>query len=144
MAAGTQIHETNARGSGVSGSSGRGFGFVVAAAFAVIGLTPLAHSGALRWGAFAIGVAFFVIAPTLPGLLRPFNRQWLKTRPVLRRVVIQIVMRLLFFLVIAPVGIAMRVIGNDPLRRRRDPAASTYWIDRAPPGPPPAAMKHRF
>ncbi|MBV8121004.1 MAG: hypothetical protein JO081_13835 [Alphaproteobacteria bacterium] len=60
------------------------------------------------------------------------------------RITVTIVTGPLFFLVIVPVGIAMRLIGKDPLRRRRDPAASTYWIDRAPPGPPPAAMKHRF
>ncbi len=53
-------------------------------------------------------------------------------------------MGILFFVVVMPVGLIMRALGKDPLRLARDPAAASYWIDRAPPGPPPQSMKNQF
>ena len=58
--------------------------------------------------------------------------------------VVPIVMRLLFFGVITPIGVAMRLTGRDPLRRRHDPSASSYWILRRPPGPSPVSMRRQF
>lgn len=57
---------------------------------------------------------------------------------------VPIVMRLLFFGVVTPIGVAMRLAGRDPLRRRHDPAASSYWILRRPPGLSPVSMKRQF
>lgn len=48
-----------------------------------------------------------------------------------------IVLGAIYFVVIAPIGIAMRLAGRDSLRRRLDASARSYWIDRQPPGPPP-------
>ena len=52
------------------------------------------------------------------------------------KIVNPIVMALLFFSTITPVGFLMRLFGKDPLRLRRDPAAASYWIEREPSGPP--------
>jgi hypothetical protein len=57
---------------------------------------------------------------------------------------VPIVMRLLFFGVVTPIGVAMRLAGRDPLRRRCDPTASSYWIVRRPPGPSAASMRRQF
>jgi hypothetical protein len=57
---------------------------------------------------------------------------------------VPIVMRLLFFGVVTPIGVAMRLAGRDPLRRRHDPSASSYWILRRPPGPSPVSMRRQF
>ena len=58
--------------------------------------------------------------------------------------VVPIVMRLLFFGVVTPIGVTLRLIGRDPLRRRRDPMASSYWIVRRPPGPSAVSMRCQF
>jgi hypothetical protein len=50
----------------------------------------------------------------------------------------------MFFGVITPVAALMRMSGHDPMRRRNDPAAPSYWIVRQPPGPPPDSMRHQF
>jgi hypothetical protein len=57
---------------------------------------------------------------------------------------VPIVMRLLFFGVVTPIGLAMRLTGRDPLRRRHDPTATSYWIVRRPPGPSPVSMRRQF
>jgi hypothetical protein len=58
--------------------------------------------------------------------------------------VVPIIMRLLFFGVVTPIGLAMRLTGRDPLRRRHDPSASSYWIVRRPPGPSSVSMRRQF
>ena len=53
-------------------------------------------------------------------------------------------MAVLFFAVVTPTGLAMRLAGKDPLRLRFDRRAASYWIHRSPPGPEPETMKRRF
>ena len=67
--------------------------------------------------------------------LRPLNRLWLRFGLLLAAVVSPIVLALLFYLTIAPIGFMMRLAGKDPMRSRRDPNATSYWIRREPPGP---------
>lgn len=50
----------------------------------------------------------------------------------------------LFFAIVAPIGILMRAFGSDRLLLRRDPKAASYWIIREPPGPTPEAMKRQY
>ena len=53
-------------------------------------------------------------------------------------------MGLLFYLVVTPTGLVMRMLGKDLLRLRFDPQAKSYWIERRPPGPAPETMKDQF
>jgi hypothetical protein len=62
----------------------------------------------------------------------------------LYRVVNPVVMALLFFVTVVPMGLAMRAFGRDALRLKRDKNAASYWILREPPGPSPETMKHQF
>ncbi len=49
-----------------------------------------------------------------------------------------------FLLVVTPIGLLMRALGKDFLRLKLDPRATTYWIERDPPGPTPDSLKHIF
>ena len=51
---------------------------------------------------------------------------------------------LIFFLCIMPIGFLMRLSGKDPMQRRFDRTAKSYWIVRAPPGPAPESFKNQF
>jgi hypothetical protein len=53
-------------------------------------------------------------------------------------------MTLLFYAIVTPVGLVMRLTGKDLLRLRIDATAQTYWIERHPPGPVPDTMRHQF
>jgi Saxitoxin biosynthesis operon protein SxtJ len=59
-------------------------------------------------------------------------------------VVNPIVLGLIFLTTIVPIGLIMRACGHDPLRLKRDPQASTYWVKREPPGPAPETMINQF
>ena len=53
-------------------------------------------------------------------------------------------MGLLFISTIVPIGVLRRALRKDALHLAFDRAASSYWIKREPPGPPPGDMKNQF
>ena len=107
----------------IKGSSDRTFGLVIGAALAVIGILPVLGGGGVRWWLVAIGGAFALVGLVWPTLLAPLNRLWTRFGLLLSRVTNPIVMALMFFVVLTPSGILMRLFGKDPLRRRFDAGA---------------------
>jgi predicted membrane metal-binding protein len=129
----------------VRGSSDSGFGLVFAAVFAVVALWPVVFGASgPHWWAAGIAGLFLALALLAPRILAPLNRLWLKFGLLLHRVVNPLVMGLLFFVVLTPMGLVARALGHDFLRRRRDATADSYWLPRQPPGPAPDTMRNQF
>jgi len=137
-------HEDFSRKAEVPVGSERSFGLVFAAVLTLVGVAPLAHGGEPRLWALGAALAFLVAALTLPRALKPLNLLWFRFGMVLHHIVTPVVMGLLFFVTVTPVGLLMRLTGKDPLRRKRDPGATSYWIHRLPPGPAPETMRNQF
>jgi hypothetical protein len=137
-------HESFDRDEAVHGSSDRSFGFVFAAVFLAIALVPWAFGGRLQTWSLGVAAVFGVVALSAPRFLAPLNRLWLKLGLLLHRIVSPIVLGIMFFLVVTPIGLLMRAFGKDPLRLRFDRGAPTYWIPREPPGPPPDSFSDQF
>ena len=137
-------HEDLSREDEVEGSSDRSFGFVFAAVFLIIAAWPLIHAGSPRWWSVGVAAAFGLVAIVKPVLLAGANKLWMKFGLLLAKVVSPIALGILFYLVFMPIGLLMRVSGKDPLRLKFDPAATSYWIPREPPGPPPTSMTNQF
>lgn len=83
------------------------------------------------------------------GLLRPsllswLNALWLKLGLLLHRIVNPIIMAVLFFGTILPIGLLMRAFGKDPLRLRLDKAADSYWLPRSDERPQSESMRQQF
>ena len=140
----SSIHEDWSRDDEVRGSSDRAFGLVFTVVFGLIGVGPTWRGAPVRWWALGLAAAFAGCALAIPKVLGPLNRSWLKVGLALHAVVQPLTMGLLFFTTVTPLGLVMRAIGRDPLRRRLDPDASTYWIERRPPGPSPDTMPRQF
>ncbi len=138
------IHEDFARDDEVKAGTERAFGIVFAVVFTLIGLLPLWSGGAVRWWSLIIAAAFLVAALVAPRLLAPLNRLWFLFGKALHRVINPLVMGLIFFVAVTPTALIMRLVGKDPLNRRFEPKARTYWIERTPPGPEPETMKNQF
>lgn len=140
------MHEDFTRKETVQGSSDRSFGFVMAAFFGLVALFPLLHGplSSIRWWALVVAAAFLAAALLWTAPLRPLNRAWLKFGLLLSKIVSPIVMMVLFYATVTPIGVLMRWTGKDPLRLRRNAAAASYWIPREPPGPAPDSMKQQF
>ncbi len=128
----------------VRGSSDRAFGLVFTAVFAIVGLWPLAGGGPLRIWALGVAAAFLAAAAIRPKILAPLNRIWTGIGLFLHRIANFVVLTLMFYLVITPTGLMLRLFGKDPLRLRLEPGARSYWIERRPPGPAPETIKQQF
>lgn len=144
MASGIDTHESFERGEEVKTSSDRSFGVVFTIVFALIGLWPLMADGAVRWWSLMVAAAFLLIALARPVLLAPLNRLWSRFGLLLHKITNPIIMGLVFYFAVTPTALIMRAMGKDPLNRRIDKSAKSYWIDRQPPGPEPETMKQQF
>jgi hypothetical protein len=144
MAKPSGTHEDYARDEDLQGSSDRSFGFVFTGFFALVGGVKLytGHAWALYW--FAGAATFLAAALLAPRILGPLNRLWMKFALLLYAVMNPLTMAMLFFLVVTPIGVVMRLAGKDFLRTRLEPDASSYWLPRDPPGPAPDSMKQQF
>ena len=139
-----ETHEDFSRGQVVKESSNRAFGWVFVIVFLLIGLSPLLHGGALRWWSLIVSGLVAVVTMAAPRLLTVPNRLWQRFGLLLHRVVSPIVLAIMFYFIITPLGLLMRLFAQDNLRLRRDAAAESYWIKREPPGPRPDSMPHQF
>lgn len=137
-------HEDLNREEHIEGSSDRSFGLVFAVVFLVIGAWPLMSDHAPRWWAMAVAGGFALIALVMPSVLAVPNRLWMKFGLLLGKIVSPIALGILFYAVFSPMGVVLRLFGKDPLRLKRDADATSYWIAREPPGPPPGSMTNQF
>lgn len=140
----TSRHERLADDEPIKSSGHRTFGMTMAAAFLLIACWPLLRGGPLRWWALAVAAVFVGAAMLIPTALAPLNRVWLALGARLHRITNPLIMGVVFFTTVAPLGLLVRLLGKDPLHLRRDPSASTYWIERRPPGPPASTMTRQF
>ena len=128
----------------VVGPSDRNFGFTMAAVFALIGSLGLykGSSHALIW----LGIAAVFAGLTLwrPQSLGVANRAWLKLGLLMYRVVNPVIMAILFFGAILPIGLAMRLFGKDFLSLQRDRASRSYWLPRSDSRPVSESMRQQF
>jgi hypothetical protein len=125
-------------------NSGRSFGLLLSAVFALLGLYPLIGGGSLRLGALVGAVIILAIALSAPGLLSPLARLWLRLGDVLHRLVSPVVLGFIYFGVICPFGLAMRMARRDALKLSFDKTAATYWVARDPAGPEPESIRNQF
>ena len=138
------LHEDFKRDGAVKAGSERGFGFVFAVVFVVVGSLPLLDGEAVRTWAVVVAALFAAAALFAPAVLRPLNRLWFMLGMALHKVVNPLVMAILFYLTVTPTALLMRLAGKDPLRRKFDRRANSYWIERHPAGPAPESMRHQF
>jgi hypothetical protein len=127
----------------VATSSDRAFGSTFAVIFVVVAIWPTFRHEPLRTWALAISIAFAALTIFAPRRLAPLKRLWLELGRTLHALVSPLIMGLLFFGAVAPIGALMRLFGRDPLLLRRDDRP-TYWISREPHGPAAGSMRKQF
>lgn len=138
------MHDDFTAHENIKTSSDRSFGLVFSGVFAVLAGLPLFKGNAPHWWALAVACVFLCVTLTVPQILSPLNRLWTRFGLLLHRVVNPLILGVLFFLVVTPTAVIMRALGKRPLTMDWDPDASSYWVNRDPPGPEPESMKRQF
>ena len=111
-------------------SSNRSFGLVFFVVFLIIALWPLKSGEEFRLWSLVLSIIFFILGVLNSKLLTPLNRLWFKFGIFLGSIVSPIVMGMVYFIVVTPTGVFMRLLGKDLLKTSKEKYTSTYWMKR--------------
>jgi len=121
--------------------SNRSFGLVFFVVFLIIGLWPLKNGSSINFWLIGISIIFLVLGLMNSKFLNPLNKLWFKFGIMLGAIIAPIVMSIVYFLVVTPIGLLMKIIGKDLLNIKYDKSKKTYWIKR---NIPVGTMKRQF
>jgi len=110
--------------------SNKSFGIVFSVVFLIIGLWPLKSGNTIIIWAILISIVFFILGLMNSKLLSPLNKIWFKFGLTLGSLIAPIVVGIVYFLVVTPIGIVMRILGKDLLNQKFNKKIKTYWIKR--------------
>ena len=121
-------------------SSNRSFGIIFFIVFLIIALYPLTHSEEIRVWSVMISLIFIVLGLLNSKILTPLNKLWFKFGILLGKIVSPLIMGIIFFFVVTPIGLIMRLLGKDLLNLKFNKCKS-YWIIK---NGPKSKMKNQF
>ena len=121
-------------------SSNRSFGLVFFVVFLLIALYPLINNGELRLWSLITSIIFLILGLLNSKFLNPLNKIWFKFGIILGKIISPLVMGIIFFLVVTPTGLLMRLFRKDILSLKYN-QNSTYWIEKKGPK---SKMKNQF
>ena len=110
-------------------SSNRSFGIVFFLVFLLIALYPLTYVGDVRIWSVIISLFFLILGLLNSKILTPLNKLWFKFGILLGNIISPIVMGIVFFLVVTPTGLVMRIFRKDILKLKKN-SNDTYWINK--------------
>ena len=120
--------------------SNRSFGVVFFVVFLLIALYPIINNGEIRIWSLIISIIFLILGLLNSKLLNPLNILWFKFGIVLGKIISPLIMGIIFFLVVTPTGLIMRLLKKDILNLRYN-RNSSYWIEKKGPK---SKMKNQF
>ena len=121
-------------------SSNRSFGIVFFVVFLLIALHPLINEAEIRIWSVIISLIFLILGLLNSKILAPLNKLWFKFGIFLGKMISPLIMGIIFFLVVTPIGLIMRLLGKDVLNLKYNDNQS-YWIER---NGPKSKMKNQF
>ena len=121
-------------------SSNRSFGIVFFVVFLLIALYPILKDNDLRIWSLVISFVFLILGLINSKILTPLNRLWFKFGLLLGKFISPLIMGIIFFIVVTPIGIIMRLLKKDLLNLKYN-KKETYWIDKSGPK---SKMKNQF
>ena len=121
--------------------SNRSFGIIFFVVFMIIALWPLLNSENVRIWSLVISIIFFFLGILNSKFLTPLNKLWMKFGLLLGKVISPIIMALIFFAVVSPIGLIMRLLRKDLLNLKYNKKCKSYWIEKKGPN---SKMKNQF
>ena len=121
-------------------SSNKSFGIVFFIVFLFIALYPLIYNGEIKLWYLVISIIFLFLGLLNSKILTPLNKLWFKFGIFLGKIISPLIMGIIFFLVVTPIGFIMRLTGKDLLNLKYQDSKS-YWIEKTGPK---SKMKNQF
>ena len=111
-------------------SSNRSFGIVFFVVFILVALYPLVYSGEIRIWSIVLSLIFLTLGLLNSKILTPLNKAWIKFGEILGRVIAPIVMAIVYFLILTPISLLVRLFGKDLIGMKFSNDIKSYWIKR--------------
>ena len=121
--------------------SNRSFGIVFFIVFILIAIYPLVNQEEVRTWSLIISFIFLFLALLNSKILTPLNKLWFKFGILLGKIISPIIMGIIFFLVVTPIGLLMRLFGKDVINLKLNKNESSYWVEKVGPK---SKMKNQF
>ena len=121
-------------------SSNKSFGIVFFIVFLIIALYPMIKGGDLRLWSLIVSLIFLILGLTNSIILTPLNRLWFKFGIFLGKIVSPIILGTIFFLIVTPTGLLLRLFGKDVINLKYN-NNNSYWIEKTGPK---SNMKDQF
>ncbi len=113
-----------------SQSSNRSFGLLFFIVFLIIGLWPLKNGENFNYYFIIISLIFLILGIINSSLLTPLNKLWIKFGEILGLVIAPIVMAIVYFIILTPISLIVRIFGKDLLGVNFSKKVNSYWIER--------------
>ncbi len=107
----------------------KSFGFLFFLVFALIAFWPMINGHPIRIWAIPFSILFLILGIINSKLLTPFKYLWIKLGEILGLIISPIIMSIIYFFIITPIGLFMRIIGKDILGLKFNNNKS-YWVKR--------------
>ena len=120
--------------------SNKSFGIVFFIVFLIVGLFPLINDQEMKVWSLLVSLIFLILGLINSTILTPLNKIWFKFGILLGKIVSPIIMGMIFFLVVTPIGILMKILKKDLLNLKYNNDQS-YWIEK---NEPKSKMKNQF
>ena len=120
--------------------SNKSFGIVFFLVFLLISLYPLTYDGEIKIWSLIISFIFLILGLLNSKILAPFNKIWFKFGILMGKIVSPLIMGAIFFLVVTPIGVILRLMGKDVLNLKYN-KNNSYWIENSSPK---SKMKNQF
>ena len=111
-------------------SSNRSFGILFFIVFLAIGLWPLTKSENASYILISLSIIFLILGILNSNFLTPFKNIWIKIGELLGKVIAPIIMALVYFIILTPVSLVVRIWGKDLLGLKILKNKNSYWIRR--------------
>ena len=119
----------------------RNFGLVFFIVFLIISLWPLLSQNEIRYWALISSIIFLILGLLNSNMLLPLNKIWMQFGIFLGKIISPIIMALIFFIIVTPIGLLMRLLRRDLLNLKYNKKSKSYWIEKTGPK---SKMKNQF
>jgi hypothetical protein len=120
--------------------SNKSFGIVFFTVFFIISIWPLLSANEIRYWSLVISVVFLILGIINSKTLTPLNKVWFKIGILLGNIISPIIMGIIFFLVVTPTSLIMKILGKDLLNLKKN-TKNSYWIEKKKQN---SRMKNQF
>jgi len=121
-------------------STNRSFGIVFFVFFLIISLSPILIDNDIRYWSLILSIIFLILGLINSNILTPLNNLWFKFGIFLGKIISPVIMGIIFFIIVTPIGVIMRILRKDLLNLKFN-NKNTYWIEK---NGPKSKMKNQF